>query len=243
VSTEIMIELTPREAADGVTRVVPLPSGPRTLRIPPCRDGSLVRVTDEGRQVSLRIRVTADGGASATRPRRPAALLVLGAAVAVILAAASCDRGADNDAADPYPAASSSYDATGGAADDPTPSPTPTSTDTDSTSASGTYGGGTDTWTPPTPTPTPTPYETGTCLNGTLPDSTTAQEVNDVTEVDCSSSDAHYRVIQTFNATTDLNECNSNPDTQYAFSSRTTLGGSVINEYVYCLVGLGSYAR
>ncbi|MCQ4046690.1 hypothetical protein NON19_32720, partial [Streptomyces rubrisoli] len=130
MSTEIVIELTPREAADGVTRVVSLPSGPRTLRIPPCRDGSLVRVTDEGRQVPLRIRVTAAGAASATRPRRPAALLVLGALAVMLAAVASCDRGSGNDAADPLPAASSSYDPTGGAGDDPTPSPTPTPTDT-----------------------------------------------------------------------------------------------------------------
>ncbi|MCG8966311.1 MULTISPECIES: LppU/SCO3897 family protein [Streptomyces] len=89
----------------------------------------------------------------------------------------------------------------------------------------------------------PDPYDSGTCLNGTLPDSTTAQEVDDVEEVDCSASDAHYQVIQTFPMTSDLSQCNSNSLTEYAFSYRYTLNGAAINEYVYCLVGLGSYAR
>ncbi|WP_189233824.1 LppU/SCO3897 family protein [Streptomyces flaveolus] len=89
----------------------------------------------------------------------------------------------------------------------------------------------------------PDPYDSGTCLNGTLPDSTTAQEVDDVEEVDCSASDAHYQVIQTFPMTSDLSQCNSNSRTEYAFSYRYTLNGAAINEYVYCLVGLGPYAR
>ncbi|MFF9496822.1 LppU/SCO3897 family protein [Streptomyces flaveolus] len=89
----------------------------------------------------------------------------------------------------------------------------------------------------------PDPFDSGTCLNGTLPDSTTAQEVDDVEEVDCSASDAHYQVIQTFPMTSDLSQCNSNSRTEYAFSYRYTLNGAAINEYVYCLVGLGSYAR
>ncbi|MFJ8821504.1 hypothetical protein ACIREE_06935 [Streptomyces sp. NPDC102467] len=95
----------------------------------------------------------------------------------------------------------------------------------------------------PTSEPPPSPYTSGTCLDGTLPDSTTAQAVDDVDEVDCSASDAHYRVIQTIPMTSELSQCDSNSGTQYAFSSRYTMNGAVINEYVYCLVGLGSYAR
>ncbi|MEU7578739.1 hypothetical protein AB0B50_14155 [Streptomyces sp. NPDC041068] len=91
--------------------------------------------------------------------------------------------------------------------------------------------------------PAPSPYEQGTCLNGTLPDSETAQEVSGVDEVSCSASDAHYRVIQTIPLTSDLSQCKNNSQTQYAFSYRYTLNGSTVNEYVYCLVGLGSYAR
>ncbi|MEV0527134.1 hypothetical protein AB0I66_27260 [Streptomyces sp. NPDC050439] len=97
-----------------------------------------------------------------------------------------------------------------------------------------------------TATPTsqaPTPFRSGTCLNGTLPDSTTAQEVNDVEEVSCSASDAHYEVIQTIPMTSEMSRCDDNPRTQYAFSYRYTLNGSTINEYVYCLIGLGTYAR
>ncbi|WBO64570.1 LppU/SCO3897 family protein [Streptomyces camelliae] len=93
------------------------------------------------------------------------------------------------------------------------------------------------------PSPEPSPYTSGTCLNGTLPDSTTAQSVSGVEEVSCSASDAHYEVIESIPLTSDMSRCNDNPRTQYAFSSRYTINGATVNEYVYCLVGLGSYAR
>ncbi|MBZ6475166.1 LppU/SCO3897 family protein [Streptomyces griseocarneus] len=93
------------------------------------------------------------------------------------------------------------------------------------------------------PTPDDTPYRTGTCLGGTIPDSRTPVSVKNVNVVACGSSDAHYRVIETFHGTTDLNRCKSNTDTQYAYSSERTLGGRTISSIVYCLVGLGSYAR
>ncbi|MEV1020285.1 hypothetical protein [Streptomyces sp. NPDC050264] len=51
------------------------------------------------------------------------------------------------------------------------------------------------------------------------------------------------RVIQTIPMTSELSRCESNSGTRYAFSSRYTMNGAVINEYVYRLVGLGSYAR
>ncbi|MFD3611216.1 hypothetical protein ACFWXA_24675 [Streptomyces atroolivaceus] len=89
----------------------------------------------------------------------------------------------------------------------------------------------------------PDPYESGTCLNGTLPDSTTAQEVSGVDEVSCSASDAHYQVIETIPLTSDMSRCDANSRTQYALSYRYTLNGATLNEYVYCLIGLGSYAR
>ncbi|MGW0789996.1 LppU/SCO3897 family protein [Streptomyces sp. NPDC002911] len=94
-----------------------------------------------------------------------------------------------------------------------------------------------------TATEEPDPYESGTCLNGTLPDSTTAQEVSGVDEVSCSASDAHYQVIETIPSTSDMSRCESDSRTQYAFSYRYTLNGATLDEYVYCLVGLGSYAR
>lgn len=94
----------------------------------------------------------------------------------------------------------------------------------------------------PAPTTAPT-FTTGTCLDGTIPDSSVAVEVTDVNVVDCSSSDAHYRVIQTFPGTTDLSMCDNNPQTQYEFSEEDTLNGIPTDQFVYCLVGLGSYAR
>jgi hypothetical protein len=88
----------------------------------------------------------------------------------------------------------------------------------------------------------PDPFTTGTCLNGELPDSTTAQEVS-VDEVDCSAADAHYQVIETIPFTSDMSRCDDNPRTQYAYNYRYTWNGTTINEYVYCLIGLGAYAR
>ncbi|AZM54621.1 hypothetical protein DMA15_20375 [Streptomyces sp. WAC 01529] len=130
--------------------------------------------------------------------------------------------------------------------DDDTASSTPPTHATPSALSETTYEPPTAAPTPSAAAPTsapPTPYTSGTCLNGTLPDSETAQEVSGVEEVSCSASDAHYRVIQTIPLTSDLSRCKDNPKTQYAFSYRYTLNGSTINEYVYCLVGLGSYAR
>lgn len=98
----------------------------------------------------------------------------------------------------------------------------------------------------PTPEPPePSPFDKGTCLNGKLPDSTVSTKVYNVEEVPCSAPDAHYRVIQRFQGTTDMNLCDANPRTEYAFSHSYTLGGVPIKdkEYVYCLVGLGSHAR
>jgi len=43
--------------------------------------------------------------------------------------------------------------------------------------------------------------------------------------------------------TSDMSRCDSNSRTQYAFSYTYTLNGTPINQYVYCLIGLGSYAR
>lgn len=102
--------------------------------------------------------------------------------------------------------------------------------------------------TAPEPEPTteaaPSPFDRGTCLSGTLPDSTTAQRVDDdVKEISCSSSEAHYRVIGSIPMTSDMDRCDDYPKTEYAFSHRYTINGAVINEYVYCLVGIGSYAR
>lgn len=50
-------------------------------------------------------------------------------------------------------------------------------------------------------------------------------------------------MIQTFPFTSDMGLCNANPKTQYAFSHRYTMNGATVSEYVYCLIGLGSYAR
>ncbi|EST30613.1 LppU/SCO3897 family protein [Streptomyces roseochromogenus] len=179
-----------------------------------------------------------------------ACLGVLGVIAFVVLLLVFTNRGGGSGDSSDDTAASPSYP-TATATDDPytsTPYPSDPSSsdpysaapDTSDSYSSDPYG--TD---DPygTPSPDPSPYTSGTCLNGTLPDSTTAQSVSGVDEVSCSASDAHYKVIETIPLTSDMSRCNDNPQTQYAFSSRYTINGSTINEYVYCLVGLGSYAR
>ncbi|MFH7595055.1 hypothetical protein WDV06_08085 [Streptomyces racemochromogenes] len=255
---EIQLTLTPAQAAAGATVPVPLPSGTVRLRIPPARDGDLVRARIGDEEVLLRIRVSgpaAPGPAGFTVPGpfgpvtvQPSpspsgksgavgCLLALGVIVAVVvgIAVASSD-----DDARPTASASATPSSTYSPYTPPTYSPP------DRTPDPATAPAGAPTYELPSPSPTseaPRPFEEGTCLNGQLPDSTTATRVTGVHEVSCKADDAHYRVIQRFPGTSDMSRCDQNSDTEYGFSYRYTINGSVINEYVYCLVGLGSYAR
>ncbi|MEU6300425.1 LppU/SCO3897 family protein [Streptomyces erythrochromogenes] len=257
-SQEMLVTITPQQAAHGVILPVELPSGPVRLRIPPCRHGDLVRVRVGSEEVRLRIHVSGAGaawiaGAGGITPppaadtvaQQPAAApapapqtgggrgCLVGLAVAALLVigyfalSAGDDDGDDSrPAADATPTWSSSW----------TPSPTPSPwASTPEAAATTPY----DT----EPSPEPSPFDRGTCLNGQLPDSTTPRSVSGVEEVPCSASDAHYRVIESIPGTSDLNSCNDNPKTQYAFSYRYMRGSIVLNQYVYCLVGIGSYAR
>ncbi|MFJ9814161.1 hypothetical protein ACIRU3_02625 [Streptomyces sp. NPDC101151] len=249
-SSEIPVSLTPQQAASGTVLRLPPSAGVPPVRIPPVRDGDLVRLRAGDREVLLRIRVTT-AAAGGGKKQGLACLGVLGVVAAVVLLLVLTDRGGDSpsdDSAD----GSSSYTSSAPATDDPyssdpyTTAPTtgdPYGTGDPTSDPYGTgdpyggsdpYGGASE---------EPSPFTSGTCLNGTLPDSTTAQEVSGVDEVSCSASDAHYKVIETIPLTSDMSRCRSNSRTQYAFSYRYTLNGAAVNEYVYCLVGLGSYAR
>ncbi|MFG2645792.1 hypothetical protein ACGFYP_33025 [Streptomyces sp. NPDC048370] len=225
-SPEFPLSLSPQQAATGVIITVQLPTGPTNISVPPCRDGDLVpaRAAD-GSVVLLRIRVNLFAGTAQAAPRKSGFLGCLAPLVVVGVIAFLIFSNSDND--------SDRTDNAGGGSTAPSPSFS--------------FDDPLDSTTEPTPTqttePAPDPYTKGTCLNGTLPNSETAQSVTGVEEVSCSASDAHYKVIQTFPLTSDLNRCNSNPKTEYAFSHRYTINGATINEYVYCLVGLGSYAR
>lgn len=225
-STEIPLSLSSRQAAEGDIVTVPLPTGATRIRIPPSEDGDLVRARVGGQEVLLRIRVTA-GGPSSSFPW--VALLGIAAVIGfvVLLGVLGAE---DQDSSAGAPAGSSAYDPSG---EDPYAEETE-DTYTEDPFAEDPYDTGEE---------APDPYESGTCLNGTLPDSTTAQEVSGVDEVSCSASDAHYQVIQTIPFTSDMSRCDANSATQYAFSYRYTLNGATLNEYVYCLIGLGSYAR
>ncbi|MEU9303384.1 hypothetical protein [Streptomyces sp. NPDC048269] len=247
-SQEFPLQLTPQQAAHGVILTVELPTGPARVRIPHCRDGDLVRARVGGAEVLLRIRVAGAGagaGAAGAPQPGPAAataggrgcLVALAVVVALVIGAVVLSGGDDGDGK-----ASAAATPTGSAS--PTPTPSPSAWRTGTLAPSGRASLPAASREPSLePSPEPTPYDRGTCLNGSLPDSTTAQRVDDVDEVSCSASDAHYRVVETIPSTSELDRCNNNPKTQYAFSHRYTINGRVISEYVYCLVGIGSYAR
>ncbi|MCI4082122.1 MULTISPECIES: LppU/SCO3897 family protein [Streptomyces] len=259
-SQEMLITITPQQAAHGVILPVELPSGPVRLRIPPCRHGDLVKVRVGAEEVLLRIHVSGAGAAwiagtggitppptAGTVTQQPAPApptgggrgCLVGLAVAALLVIgffvlSAGDDGDDGDdskpVADATPTWSSSWTPS------PTPSPWPSTPEAAATTP----------YVPEPsaePSPEPSPFDRGTCLNGQLPDSTTPRSVSGVEEVPCSASDAHYRVIESIPGTSDLNSCNDNPKTQYAFSYRYMRGSIVLNQYVYCLVGIGSYAR
>ncbi|MFD9832174.1 LppU/SCO3897 family protein [[Kitasatospora] papulosa] len=245
-STEIPLPLSPRQAAEGDIVTVPLPTGVTRIRIPPSQDGDLVRARVGAQEVLLRVQVT--GGGSHSYPW--AAFLGVAAVIGAVVLLGVIEA-EDKDSSAGPPAASSTYDISSedpyaeqtedpgtseasDGAEDPVATEEPEGTSTEDPFAEDPYDSGEE---------APDPYESGTCLNGTLPDSTTAQEVSGVDEVSCSASDAHYQVIQTIPLTSDMSRCDANSATQYAFSYQYTLNGATLNEYVYCLIGLGSYAR
>ncbi|MET8923096.1 hypothetical protein ABZW26_11945 [Streptomyces sp. NPDC004623] len=245
-STETPLPLSPRQAAEGDIVTVPLPTGVTRIRIPPSQDGDLVRARVGGQEVLLRVQVTGGGSHSYPWAAFLGVAAVIGAVVLLGVIGAE-----DKDSSAGSPAASSTYDISredpyaeqtedpgtseaSDGAEDPVATEEPEGTSTEDPFAEDPYDSGEE---------APDPYESGTCLNGTLPDSTTAQEVSGVDEVSCSASDAHYQVIQTIPLTSDMSRCDANSTTQYAFSYQYTLNGATLNEYVYCLIGLGSYAR
>ncbi|MFD9378804.1 hypothetical protein ACFWBH_25270 [Streptomyces sp. NPDC059999] len=243
---EIPLTITPQQAAHGVILTVALASGPARLRIPSCTDGQLVRARVGDTDVMLRIRV---GPVAGTVPGQPAAsgapgtagtagpsgskkgcLVAVGLLAAVIVGVVLLNSGDDDKGvASPTPTATPTLSIWS-----PAPAPPPVVVPTPTTSTGVSVPD-------PTPSPSeaaPSPFDRGTCLNGTLPDSTTAQRVTGVREVPCSASDAHYRVIESIPMTSDLDRCNDNPKTEYAFSYSYTRNGIPLNEYVYCLVGM-----
>ncbi|MER6953062.1 hypothetical protein [Streptomyces sp. NPDC000618] len=237
---EIPISLTRQQAAAGVVLTVPLDVGSVQVRIPPARDGDLVRAWIGDQEVLLRIRVIGSG-----RQVRKV-LTVLGAVAALVFVVVLIDSGGGDGDTVGSPGSTSTYEPYS-----PDTSYTPYDPYTADPYTDDPYTADPYTDDPYTDDPyadeteaaAPDPYVSGTCLNGTLPDSTVAQPVNDVDEVSCSAVDAHYKVIQTFPFTSDMSKCEANSRTQYAFSYSYTLNGAAVNEYVYCLIGLGSYAR
>lgn len=232
MSVEVTLSLTPEEASSGVTRSVDLPSGPVRVRIPPVPGGGLVRIlTPHG---EVRIRVTVAAG-----PKRKTSTLVgLAVLVAVVVGFVALNDHDDRSSAAGAPAASATPFRPDGTAT-PTPSaPTP--------SVPPEPAAGVPAPVPSVPSlaPPPSPHDSGTCLDGEAPPrSTTAVSVDPFRVVGCSSSRAHYRVIRTFHGTEDLDMCKSVEDTQYSYSSSSSRGGRTLWRVVYCLVGLGSYAR
>ncbi|MFI9718167.1 hypothetical protein ACIHFE_00700 [Streptomyces sp. NPDC052396] len=228
---EVPLTLTPQQAAQGVIQIVQLPTGPVTVRIPPVQNGAVITVPTAEGEVLIRIQVA---GARPPASKGPVvglfAVLGLAAVLALVFAL------------------NHHSDSTSSASSDSSPSGYARPTDTYSPPAAPTYH-----YVPPVPrfslppitlAPPPVlPHITGTCLNGKIPDSTTPVSVSGVHEVSCTAADAHYKVIHVFYATSDMERCRSIDGTQYTFSERSTRGGLTINQYVYCLEGIGSYAR
>ena len=237
VRPDLFLRLDPAEAASGTTKTVTLPTPegrPRTLTIklpPGIGPGTLLRLPGAGRinpltgqpnDLIVRVMVTS------TNKKTRHTLVGVGAFVALGLVAwllvATLPATSASPTSSSFPP-SSFDDTTASQPDSPTFDYSPSQ----------------PTMAPPTTTPE---YGTGTCLSGTLPDSSVPEPVGpDVTEVPCTSPDAHYRVIQDIPGTTDLHRCDSNPQTQYEFSSEEDINGVPTDQYVYCLVGIGSYAR
>jgi len=240
---DLTIDLDPAQAASGTTKAITVPGGPDTesrvfqVKIPPnVRDGTLLRLPDhgapdpDGNPRDLLIRVRIQRG-----PDRRKRGFTLPVAVAVAVAVS----------AGAIAVSSIIYE------DSPDPAPLMVSGTAEPTTSSSTWPQLSSTTTPPPvrptippappPTTTASHFEVGICLTGTLPNSPVPVPVHDVSEVPCFSSEAHYKVIQSFPGTTDMARCDANPRTQYAFSSETTLGTTTIR-YVYCLVGLAQYA-
>ncbi|MCX5559788.1 hypothetical protein [Streptomyces sp. NBC_00038] len=239
------MSLTPQQAASGAVVTVPLPSGATRVRVPPVRDGDVVRIRVGETEVLLRIRVTSP--ATPSRGLQGLGVLAVAAVLVFLVVLANGGDGSDSDnasgvdttsspyAEEPYsedPYTADPYTADPYTADPYTEDPYSDEPYSEDPYTEDPYG---------TESAAPDPYESGTCLNGTLPDSSTAQEVSGVDEVSCSASDAHYKVIETIPLTSELSRCNANPRTEYAFSYSYTRNGIPLYEYVYCLVGLGSY--
>jgi hypothetical protein len=150
---------------------------------------------------------------------------------------------APSASASPSPVASPSAAATTAPADDDTTDPDDSDTFDFSFSPGGYPSIDPSLLLPSFSLPNDSPYGDGTCFQGPKLTSTTPIDVNNMNEVDCSASDADYKVIKTITGSTDLNDCNNVDDAQYAFSEDDTDGyGVTLWSAVYCLVGLGSYA-
>lgn len=86
------------------------------------------------------------------------------------------------------------------------------------------------------------PRTPGLCFGGKIPELGVAVPGSVLPEVDCGSPDAHYRTESTYPGTTDLSLCTDLAKTRYAYAE-TRIRGSLVTRTVYCLVGLGPYAR
>ncbi|MEY9943355.1 hypothetical protein [Kitasatospora sp. GAS1066B] len=258
---EIVLALSASEAAAGTTVTLRLPDSAEsmTIRIPPVEHGTVLRIPGATGDLIVRIQVTSDGVPGAPlgpafapkpRPRSGAngkliaGLLAVGIAIVVGVMNSGHHGSSTGDSAytpptfGPVPSFTYSLPTLPALPMPTLPIPTfnydpsqlvhPITTPNDAPSD--------------TPSSAPT-FAVHDCLSGTLPDSTTAQSVDGVDVISCSSANAHYKVIQSFFGTTDLSKCQDNPDSQYSFSEETTYGGATISSEVYCVVGLGSYAR
>ena len=107
---------------------------------------------------------------------------------------------------------------------------TPYAPDTSDTSDTSTYSADTST--------TDDAIEAGDCLSvdGPQPTSTGTVDVSNITEVDCGSSSAQYKVVGVEPLTTDMNSCT----TDYPDATSALLDQGPYFSFVYCVVDASS---
>lgn len=97
--------------------------------------------------------------------------------------------------------------------------------------------------TPVAPTTPPAAGGIGTCFAGTIPDSAGVDLPASVTEVPCSSPQAHYKVIHVIPGTTDKRLCEQfhDPETPFGLSEETVINGRSIPDHVYCMIEISAH--
>ena len=252
---EYRIHLTPDEAASGTTRTFNLPSGPKTVRIPPTQSGKLFKLPTSQGEILVRVEIgtNSDPVLDPAEPIEPVPpvpgptrrtrsnarltvslmLAVLGIAFGALKAASSSDSGPPAGIRVVLTAPDDGDPALDYTAPDDTyPSYSPPS-DPGSQPPDPLDTDDSDLFT--APAPASTPYATGTCFNG-LPDGVTTVTIPIFEPVTCSSYGTVYEVVKVLMGTTDTDGCSTiDAAFVYSITDQGTYSDGTAWEAVYCL--------